>query len=134
MYIMPLLNQKGKNKSTHLYLLYTHNAIQKEYVKELNVNNRRAWRAIVHRVAKSQTWLKQLSRSSMQALSKMSSFQQQQKITRHAKKQESVIHICKKKKVGNKNRLWEWLDVGHNKKIFQSRYYKYVHRTKGKLD
>ena len=98
MYIMPLLNQKGKNKSTHLYLLYTHNAIQKEYVKELNVKNRRAWRAIVHRVAKSQTWLKQLSRSSMQALSKMSSFQQQQKITRHAKKQESVIHICKKKK------------------------------------
>ena len=55
MYIMPLLNQKGKNKSTHLYLLYTHNAIQKEYVKELNVKNRRAWRAIVHRVAKSQT-------------------------------------------------------------------------------
>ena len=80
MYIMPLLNQKGKNKSTHLYLLYTHYEIQKEYVK-----NRRAWWAMVHRVAKSQIGLKQLSRSSMQALSKMSSFQQQQKIYKTCK-------------------------------------------------
>ena len=65
---------KGKNKSTHLYLLYTHYELQKEYVKELNVKelnikNRGAWQAMVHRVAKSQTQLKQLSRSSMQALS-----------------------------------------------------------------
>ena len=91
------LNQKGKNKSTHLYLLYIHNELQKEYVKELNVKNRGAWQAMVHRVAKSQTQLKQLSRSSMQTLSKMPSSQQQQKITRHAKKQENVTHICKKK-------------------------------------
>ena len=51
----------------------------------------------------------------MQALSKMPSSQQQQKITRHAKKQENVTHICKKKKVGNKNCLWEWLDAGYKK-------------------
>lgn len=54
----------------------------------------------------------------MQALSKMSSFQQQ-KITRHAKKQESVIHICKKKKQATKTAYENDQMLGITKKYFK---------------